>query len=58
MPHDLPPWAEVYQQARRWLAAGRFEALLDDLCEALGRSAVSGDLSPFFNSSDRDVCFA
>src|SRR5919199_1392312 len=43
MPHDLPPWAAVYQQAQRWLAAGCFEALLDDLRavlrEALGRSA-------------------
>ena len=43
MPHDLPPWAAVYQQARRWLNWGCFEALLDDLRsvlrEALGRSA-------------------
>src|ERR687893_659604 len=31
MPHDLPPWAAVYQQASRWLAAGCFEALADDL---------------------------
>src|SRR5215207_5617803 len=31
MPHDLPPWPVVYQQARRWLAAGVFEALLHDL---------------------------
>ena len=31
MPNDLPPWACVYQQARRWLAAGCFEALVDDL---------------------------
>ncbi|HEY3080118.1 MAG TPA: IS5 family transposase [Chloroflexota bacterium] len=31
MPHDLPPWPAVYQQARRWLAAGCFEALLHDL---------------------------
>ena len=31
MPHDLPPWPIVYQQARRWLAAGVFEALLHDL---------------------------
>ena len=27
MPNDLPPWAAVYQQAQRWLAAGCFEAL-------------------------------
>src|SRR3954470_4069549 len=43
MPHDLPPWAAVYQQARRWLAGGCFEALPGDLHavlrEALGRSA-------------------
>jgi transposase len=28
MPHDLPPWAAVYQQARCWLAAGSFHAIL------------------------------
>ena len=31
MPHDLPPWPMVYQQAQRWLAAGCFEALVHDL---------------------------
>jgi hypothetical protein len=31
MPNDLPPWAAVYQQTRRWLAAGCFKALVDDL---------------------------
>jgi len=31
MPHDLPPWEAVYQQAQRWLAAGCFEQLADDL---------------------------
>lgn len=31
MPHDLPPWPVVYQQARRWLDAGCFEAMLHDL---------------------------
>jgi transposase len=30
-PNDLPPWAAVYQQAQRWLAAGVFEALASDL---------------------------
>jgi transposase len=43
MPNDLPPWAAVYQQAQRWLAAGCFEALADDLRavlrQALGRAA-------------------
>jgi transposase len=31
MPHDLPPWPAVYQQAQRWFAAGCFEALVADL---------------------------
>ena len=31
MPHDLPPWAAVYQQARRWLQAGVFEQIAHDL---------------------------
>jgi transposase len=35
MPHDLPPWDIVYQQAKRWLAAGVFEAMVHDLRELL-----------------------
>jgi transposase len=31
MPHDLPPWAAVYQQTQRWFKAGVFEAIVDDL---------------------------
>ena len=31
MPNDLPPWTAVYQQARRWLAAGVFEKISNDL---------------------------
>jgi transposase len=31
MPHDLPPWEAVYQQTRRWLKAGIFEAMVHDL---------------------------
>ena len=31
MPHDLPPWEAVYQQTRRWLDAGVFEAIVGDL---------------------------
>jgi transposase len=38
-PHDLPPWAAVYQQARRWLVAGRFEMLVHDLRAALRLAA-------------------
>ncbi len=31
MPNDLPPWFAVYQQSQRWLSAGVFEALAQDL---------------------------
>jgi transposase len=31
MPHELPPWPAVYQQMRRWLEAGCFEAMVNDL---------------------------
>src|SRR5882757_9165831 len=35
MPNDLPPWDIVYQQARRWLAAGVFQMMVHDLRELL-----------------------
>jgi transposase len=31
LPHDLPPWSAVYQQARRWLDNGVFEQIAGDL---------------------------
>ena len=31
MPNDLPPWSVVYQQAQRWIAAGVFAAMAQDL---------------------------
>ena len=31
LPGDFPPWEAVYQQARRWLAAGCFDAMVHDL---------------------------
>jgi transposase len=31
LPHDLPPWYPVYQPTQRWLAAGVFEAIVDDV---------------------------
>jgi len=31
MPHDLPPWEAVYQQTQRWIKAGVFEEMVQDL---------------------------
>jgi len=31
LPHDLPPWYTVYQQAQRWLQADVFAAVVHDL---------------------------
>lgn len=39
LPHDLPPWHTVYQQAQRWLAAGAFEAIAQDLRRLLREAA-------------------
>lgn len=45
MPNDFPPWTVVYQQARRWLAAGVFESLADDL-RAVARVAAGRSADP------------
>lgn len=45
LPNDFPPWPAVYQQARRWLAAGSFEAMAHDLRQVL-RVASGRDPSP------------
>jgi transposase len=45
LPHDFPPWEAVYQQTQRWLAAGCFEAIADDL-RAVLRGAAGRDPEP------------
>ena len=45
MPNDFPPWAAVYQQSQRWLAAGRFEAMTQYL-RALLRVATGRSEDP------------
>lgn len=42
LPHDLPPWAAVYQQTRRWFKAGCFEAMAHDLRMLLRLAAGRG----------------
>ena len=39
LPGDFPPWPAVYQQARRWAAAGAFEAMAHDLRAVLRLAA-------------------
>ena len=35
IPHDLPPWAAVYQQTQRWIRARVFDQIVTDLRELL-----------------------
>src|SRR5262249_47917575 len=44
-PHDFPPWEAVYQQARRWVAAGVFGQMAHDL-RAVLRVAAGRDPNP------------
>lgn len=55
MPNDLPPWAAVYQQAQRWLAAGCFEALAEDLRTVL-RVAAGRKAQPSAAILDSRTC--
>lgn len=45
LPKDFPPWQMVYQQSRRWLAAGCFEAIVHDL-RAVLRFAAGKEPEP------------
>lgn len=42
LPVDFPPWEMVYQQCRRWLQAGCFEAIVHDLRAVLRFAAGRG----------------
>ena len=43
LPNNFPPWHAVYDQTQRWIKAGVFEDIVDDLRavlrEALGKKA-------------------
>ena len=43
MPHDLPRWDAVYGQATRWMRAGCFDALAQDLRAVL---RMAGERAP------------
>src|SRR5262245_44735956 len=45
LPGDFPPWYTVYQQARRWVDAGVFEDMANDL-RAILRFAEGRNESP------------
>ena len=51
MPHDLPPWSIVYQHTQRWLAAGSFESMVEDLRLLLNESkAAKASPAPPFST--------
>jgi len=52
LPHDLPPWEAVYQQARRWLAAGCFDDMAHDLRTLLrwGEGRADAPTAAIFDS--------
>jgi transposase len=43
LPTNFPPWAAVYQQAQRWIAAGCFEQMVHDLRAVLRWSEGRAD---------------
>ena len=45
LPHDLPPWHAIQQQAARWFKAGCFEAMAHDL-RAIVRLALDRNAEP------------
>lgn len=55
LPTNFPPWEAVYQQTRRWLAAGCFEAMTHDLRAILRWSEGRADAptAAIFDSATR-----
>jgi transposase len=45
LPGDFPPWAAVYQQTQRWIKAGCFTLIVQDLRELL-RTAAGRNAQP------------
>jgi transposase len=55
LPGDFPPWPAVYQQARRWIAAGCFAAMVHDLRALVRWTAGRADqpTAAIFDSATR-----
>jgi transposase len=55
LPTNFPPWEAVYQQTRRWIAAGCFEAMTHDLRAILRWSEGRADepTAAIFDSATR-----
>jgi hypothetical protein len=41
MPNDLPPWPAAYQQMQRWMRAGCFERIVEDVQLLLRQFLIS-----------------
>ena len=52
LPNDFPPWAAVYQQTHRWIDAGCFEAMVQDLriLVRLGQGRASEPSAAIYDS--------
>ena len=55
MPNDLPPWFSVYQQSHRWLVAGVFDTLAQDLRAVLRIAAGRGSEPTTANIDSRTL---
>jgi len=58
LPNDLPPWAVVYQQFRRWSEAGCFEAMVSDMRAPSSASVKAAKASPALSSWMAEPCKA
>nr|WP_298794050.1 transposase [uncultured Acetobacter sp.] len=56
MPNNLPPWTPVYQQSRRRMEAGCFEAVIYAL-RAVLRLAAGKEGDPKTGASAAEYCF-
>ena len=58
MPGDLPPWTAVYQQTQRWMRAGVFEILVEDVRSLLREFAQLPPGNPARPAGAEGDCWA